>query len=92
LLWILIGAVVAGAVHDMVLLFASMRHDGLSVVEIAKREIGGFSGLLTSLAVLFILVVSMAAHVVLQVVWRYRLPYWDPVLLLYGTFGAWRAR
>jgi SAM-dependent methyltransferase len=38
-----------------------------------------------------LLVVSMAAHVVLQVVWRYRVPYWDPVLLLYGTFGAWRA-
>jgi len=25
---------------------------------------------------------------VLIVVWRYRVPYWDPVLLLYGIFGA----
>jgi hypothetical protein len=22
------------------------------------------------------------------VVWRFRVPYWDPVLLLYGVFGA----
>ena len=38
------------------------------------------------------LALSMAVHVVLQVVWRYRVPYWDPLLLLYGTFGAWRGR
>ncbi len=39
-----------------------------------------------------LLVLSMVVHLVLQVVWRYRVPYWDPVLLLYGTFGAWRGR
>jgi 4-amino-4-deoxy-L-arabinose transferase-like glycosyltransferase len=39
-----------------------------------------------AIAVLF---VSMAVHVALQVVWRYRVPYWDPVLLLYGVYGAW---
>lgn len=38
------------------------------------------------------LALSMAVHVALQVVWRYRVPYWDPVLLLYGVFGASRAR
>ena len=37
-----------------------------------------------------VLLVSMLAHVALQVVWRYRVPYWDPVLVLYGVFGAWR--
>jgi 4-amino-4-deoxy-L-arabinose transferase-like glycosyltransferase len=37
---------------------------------------------------LALLAVSMAAHVLLLVVWRYRVPYWDPVLLLYGVFGA----
>jgi 4-amino-4-deoxy-L-arabinose transferase-like glycosyltransferase len=35
-----------------------------------------------------VLVVSMAAHVLALVVWRFRVPYWDPVLLLYGVFGA----
>ncbi len=35
-----------------------------------------------------VLVFSMAVHVLVLVVWRYRVPYWDPVLLLYGLFGA----
>jgi len=37
-----------------------------------------------------VLVVSMLVHVALQVVWRYRIPYWDPILILYGVFGGWR--
>ncbi|HEY3172148.1 MAG TPA: hypothetical protein VGK86_06160 [Thermoanaerobaculia bacterium] len=37
---------------------------------------------------LAVLAVSMVAHVVILVVWRFRVPYWDPVLLLYGVFGA----
>lgn len=59
-LWLLIGAVAAGAVHDMVILFASVRHDGMSVAEIAKKEISKASGLATSIAVLFILIITMA--------------------------------
>jgi 4-amino-4-deoxy-L-arabinose transferase-like glycosyltransferase len=35
-----------------------------------------------------LLAATMAAHVVLQVVWRYRAPYWDPVLILYSVFAA----
>jgi len=30
----------------------------------------------------------LAVHVVILVLWRYRVSYWDPVLLLYGVFGA----
>lgn len=41
----------------------------------------------TAFAVAFLLA-SMAAHVLTLVSWRYRVPYWDPVLLLYGAFGA----
>ena len=33
------------------------------------------------------LLLTMAAHVAILVVWRYRAPYWDPVLLLYGVVG-----
>ena len=43
-----------------------------------------------SLFALVFLIVTMAVHVVTLVSWRYRVPYWDPVLLLYGVFGAWR--
>ena len=35
-----------------------------------------------------VLGVSMAAHVVILVVWRFRVPYWDPILVLYGAYGA----
>jgi 4-amino-4-deoxy-L-arabinose transferase-like glycosyltransferase len=35
-----------------------------------------------------VLALAMALHVVLEVVWRYRMPYWDPVLILFGVFGA----
>ncbi|HEX3012500.1 MAG TPA: carbon starvation protein A [Syntrophomonadaceae bacterium] len=59
-LWILIGAVTGGAVHDMVILFASIRYNGMSLAEIAKKELGSFSGVLTSIAILFILVITMA--------------------------------
>jgi hypothetical protein len=37
---------------------------------------------------LAVLAISMAAHVLILVVWRFRVPYWDPPLLLYGAFGA----
>ena len=39
-----------------------------------------------------VLVVSLGVHVLLQVVWRYRVPYWDPVLLLDGAYGAFGGR
>jgi len=39
-LWIIVGAVLAGAVHDMVVLFASVRHNGQSLAKIAETEVG----------------------------------------------------
>ncbi|MDH5477612.1 MAG: carbon starvation protein A [Nitrospinota bacterium] len=59
-LWILIGAVLAGAVHDMVILFASVRHNGRSLPKIAEHEIGKTTGHVASVAVLFILILAMA--------------------------------
>ena len=59
-LWILIGAVFAGAVHDMVILFASVRFGGRSIAEIAKSLVGDRLGFITSIAILFILIISMA--------------------------------
>jgi hypothetical protein len=44
----------------------------------------------SSLLCVAVLGVSMAAHVALEVVWRYRMPYWDPILLLYAGEGARR--
>jgi carbon starvation protein len=59
-LWIIIGAVLAGAVHDMVVLFASVRHKGKSLSLIAEHEIGKLAGTLASFAVLFILILTLA--------------------------------
>ena len=66
-LWILIGGVLAGAVHDMVILFASMRYDGKSIAEIAKAQIGDKIGLATSFAVLFLNILAMAGMAVVIV-------------------------
>ncbi|MBU5638964.1 carbon starvation protein A [Geomonas sp. Red69] len=59
-LWILIGAVLAGGVHDMVVLFASVRHKGKSISVIAEAEIGRGAGKVASVAVLFILILTLA--------------------------------
>jgi len=59
-LWILIGAVLAGCTHDFMVLVASVRHGGRSLAEIARTEIGPFAGLVAMLAVLFILLVTLA--------------------------------
>lgn len=59
-LWIIIGAVVAGGVHDMVVLFASVRHKGQSLSTIASSEIGQRAGAVASFAILFILILTLA--------------------------------
>src|SRR6201984_3284741 len=58
-LWILIGAVLAGCVQDFVVLVASIRHRGRSLADIARTEISSFAGLVTMIAVLFILLVTL---------------------------------
>lgn len=59
-LWMLVGAVMAGAVHDLVLMTASVRHDGRSIAEIARREISKVSGITTSVAIIIIIIVALA--------------------------------
>jgi 4-amino-4-deoxy-L-arabinose transferase-like glycosyltransferase len=39
-----------------------------------------------------VLLLSMAAHVASVVSWRYRVPYWDPILILYSSYAVFRAR
>ena len=60
LLWLLIGAVIGGAVHDAVVLFASMKKKGKSLSEVAKDELGPVAGFCTGLAMLFIITITMA--------------------------------
>lgn len=60
LLWILIGSVFAGAVHDMVILVASIRHKGRSLSEIAREEIGLISGITCAIGVIFIIIIALS--------------------------------
>ena len=59
-LWLVIGAVLAGCVQDFIVLTASVRHKGRSLSDIARTEISPFAGLVAMIAVLFILLVTLA--------------------------------
>ncbi len=59
-LWILIGAAFGGAVHDMVILAASVRRNGRSLARIAKDEVGPVGGTAAAFAVIFIIIVALA--------------------------------
>jgi carbon starvation protein len=65
--WILLGSVFAGAVHDFIILFASVRHNGQSLAVIARKEVGPVTGLATSFAILFIIIVALAGLAIVVV-------------------------
>src|SRR5262245_1168705 len=58
--WLLLGVVLGGAVHDFVILAASVRRDGTSLAGIARAEINPLAGLTAMLAILFIVVIALA--------------------------------
>jgi carbon starvation protein len=59
-LWIILGAVVGGAVQDFIILFASMRRDGKSLGQMAREEIGRVGGFIALLTVLLIMIILLA--------------------------------
>src|SRR6266480_2830649 len=67
-LWILIGATLGGGVHDMIVLFASIRRGGKTLGQMVKEEIGRGVGLLALVSVLSIMIILLAvlALVVVQ--------------------------
>ena len=67
LIWLVAGAVLAGAVQDMTVLIGSLRHNGKSLPYIVQREVGPFTGLLAMIAVLLILIVAMAGLAIIVV-------------------------
>lgn len=60
LLWLVIGVCLGGAVHDFMILVASIRRNGKSLAEIARTEISGLSGFVAGVAILFIVVIALA--------------------------------
>src|SRR5882724_2587689 len=59
-LWILFGVVLAGSVHDFVILVSSTRRGGRSLAELARDELGPTLGTVTAIAILCIIIVALA--------------------------------
>lgn len=97
-LWILIGAVLGGAVHDAVVLFASVRHKGQSLATIAGREIGPVTGTVAGFGVLFILILTLAGLSLACISAMHNAP-WSlftvavtiPIAILMGTIMRFKA-
>src|SRR5437899_2801812 len=60
LLWLVIGVCLGRAVHDFMILVASIRSKGKSLAEIARTEISPVSGFVAGVAILFIVVIALA--------------------------------
>ena len=92
-MWILLGSVFAGAVHDFIILFASVRHNGESLATVARREVGPVTGVTTSLSILFIIIVALAglAIVVVNALFKnpwgvYTLTMTIPIAIIIGLY------
>ena len=60
LIWLVAGVCLAGAVHDYIILWASVRRGGRSLAEITRVEIGPVAGITAAIAILFIIVIALA--------------------------------
>src|SRR5438552_4996064 len=60
LIWLVGGVCLAGAVHDMIVLWASTRRGGASLADIARTEIGPVAGTTAAIAVLAIVIIALA--------------------------------
>jgi carbon starvation protein len=60
LIWLVAGVCLAGAVHDFVILWASVRRGGRSLAQITREEVGPVAGFTAMIAILFIVVIAMA--------------------------------
>ncbi|MDH7515029.1 MAG: carbon starvation protein A, partial [Bacteroidota bacterium] len=59
-LWLVVGVVLGGAVHDFVSLAASVRRNGKSIAEIARYEISPLASIVGSVAVLIIVIIALS--------------------------------
>lgn len=60
MIWIVVGVVLAGAVHDFTVLFISMRRNGKSLGEIIKLELGKGVGSIAMIGILGIMMLIIA--------------------------------
>src|ERR671928_2128068 len=91
-LWILIGATLGGGVHDMIVLFASVRRRGKTLGQMVKEEIGPGVGVLALISVLAIMIILLAvlALVVVQALAKspwgvFTIAMTNPIALIMGA-------
>jgi carbon starvation protein len=60
LIWLVGGVCLAGAVHDLVSLWASTRRGGRSLADMARSEIGPVAGTTAAIAIIFIVIIALA--------------------------------
>jgi carbon starvation protein len=97
-IWIPIGAVVAGAVQDMLILTISMRMGGKSLGAIAREYLGRFGGFVVLLVIYSILIILLAV-LALVVVKATAMSPWSaftsfatiPIAMLMGLY-MWKIR
>jgi carbon starvation protein len=67
-LWILVGAVLGGAVHDSIVLFCSVRRRGKSLGQMVRDEVGPFAGVaaLVSITAISVILLAVLALVVVN--------------------------
>jgi len=95
-LWILVGVVLAGAVQDAMILFASTRRDGRSLGEMMRQEMGNTAGLIGMIGILAIIVILLAVlgmvvvKALVDSAWGlFTLLATVPIALLMGCYSRW---
>ncbi len=59
-LWLVVGAILGGAVQDFVILFCSIRRNGKSLGQMAREEVSRRGGVIALMAVLAIMIILLA--------------------------------
>ncbi len=59
-LWILLGAVLGGAVQDFIILVSSMRRDGRSLGQMVRDEVNSAAGFVGVIAIISIMIILLA--------------------------------
>jgi carbon starvation protein len=93
-LWLIAGVIFAGAVQDIIVLWASVRRDGRSLGEMIRSEVGDLAGTIAMLGTLLIMIILLAvlALVVVKALthspWgTFTIAMTIPIALIMGIWG-----
>lgn len=95
-IWILFGVVFAGAVQDFMILGMSIRHDGRSLGNMLREELGPFPGVVAMFGVLVLMMIVLAVLALVVVKALTHSPWGTftvactiPIALLMGGYMRW---